>query len=69
MAEGRIKWFSEKKGYGFITTEQNEDVFVHRTGINDYGYFGLQKDDPVFYEIKETVKGKQAVNVKPAKIF
>jgi CspA family cold shock protein len=64
MAEGRIKWYSEKKGYGFIVTDRDEDVFVHRSAINDQGYFGLQKDDCVTFEIKNTPRGKQAFNVR-----
>ena len=69
MAEGRIKWYSEKKKYGFIVTEQNEDLFLHHTGIKEYGHFGLQKDDPVTFDIRETTKGRQAVNVRPKKTF
>ena len=44
-----------------------EDIFVHRSGIKEFGHFGFQKDDPVSYEMKETPKGVQAINVKPAK--
>ena len=65
--EGRIKWYNESKGYGFIITEEFGDVYVHRSGVDDHGYFGLQKDDPVTFEIKETPKGKQAINLKPVK--
>jgi CspA family cold shock protein len=65
--EGRVKWYNEKKGYGFILTEELGDVYVHRSGIDDHGYFGLQKDDPVTFEIKETPRGKQAVNLRPVK--
>ena len=64
MAEGRIKWYSEKKGYGFIETDSEGDLFVHSTGIKDHGFFTLQKLDRVTFEIKETSRGKQAVNVK-----
>lgn len=64
-AEGRIKWYSEKKGYGFIEIEDAEDIFVHHTGVEDHGHFGLQKDDRVTFEIKQTPRGKQAVKVKP----
>ncbi len=69
MAEGRIKWYSEKKGYGFITTEDEEDLFLHKSGIRQFGHFGLQKDDRVSYEIKDTPKGKQAVEVRPVKQY
>jgi CspA family cold shock protein len=65
MAEGQIKWYSEKKGYGFITTNEGDELFFHRSGIQDYGYFGLQKSIRVTYEIKSTPRGNQAVKVKP----
>jgi len=65
MNEGRIKWYSEKKGYGFIETDQDDNVFVHKSGIEDHGHFGLQKFDRVTFEIKKTPRGLQAVKVKP----
>jgi cold shock protein len=65
--EGRIKWYKEKKGYGFVVSEEYGDIFLHRSGIEEYGHFGLQKDDPVTFELKETSTGKQAVNLKPIK--
>jgi len=64
MAEGRIKWYSEKKGYGFIETDSDNDIFVHSSGIKDHGFFVLQKLDRVSFEIRETPRGKQAVNVR-----
>ena len=64
MKEGTVKWYSEKKGYGFIQTENHGDVFMHRKGIEDHGHFGLQKLDRVSFEIKETPRGLQAVRVK-----
>ena len=67
--EGRIKWYSEKKGYGFIETEENGEIFVHRSGIKQFGHFGFQRDDPVTFELKETARGTQAINVTPAKSF
>ena len=67
--EGYVKWYCEKKGYGFIATEEYGDVFIHNSGIKDFGYFGLQKDDPVTFELKESVKGKQAFNLKPLKTY
>ena len=67
MAEGQIKWYSEKKGFGFIVSEEHGDVFVHQTGIKEYGPFGFQKDDPVTFELKNTPRGEQAVNVMPLK--
>ena len=64
MAEGTIKWYSEKKGYGFIETDSENDIFVYKSGIKDHGFFELQKLDRVSFEIKETARGKQAVNVR-----
>ncbi|HSQ83800.1 MAG TPA: cold shock domain-containing protein [Desulfobacterales bacterium] len=67
--EGYIKFYSEKKGYGFIKTEEYGDVYVHKSGIKEFGHFGLQKGDPVSFEVKETSTGKQAINLQPLKIF
>ena len=64
MAEGKIKWYSEKKGYGFIETDNEDDIFVHSSGIKDHGFFVLQKLDRVSFEIKKTARGRQAVNVR-----
>ena len=55
-----------KKGYGFVTTKEHGDIFLHKSGIKEYGHFGLQKDDPVTFDIKETSKGKQAINLRPS---
>jgi CspA family cold shock protein len=65
MPQGRIKWYSEKKGYGFIETDEDADIFFHASKIADHGHFGLQKQDPVSFDIKSTPRGVQAVNVKP----
>jgi CspA family cold shock protein len=67
LMEGHIKWYDEKKRFGFVTTQENEDIFLHVSGIKEYGHFGLQRDDRVEFEIRETAKGKQAVNLRPAK--
>jgi len=67
--EGHVKWYSEKKGYGFITTEEYGDVFVHKSGVKEFGHFGLQKDDPVTFELKESSQGKQAINLRPLKSY
>jgi len=64
MPEGIVKWYSEKKGYGFIETDQNGDIFFHRSSIEDHGHFGLQKLDRVTYEIKKTPRGPQGFKVK-----
>ncbi|MFQ6077653.1 MAG: cold-shock protein [Thermodesulfobacteriota bacterium] len=63
MARGRVKWFSEKKGYGFITQEDGNDVFVHYSAINTEGFRTLQEGDEVEFEISQGEKGLQATNV------
>lgn len=63
MNKGLVKWFNNKKGYGFITLENGEDVFVHYSGINGEGYKTLKEKDPVTFEIVNGEKGAQAVNV------
>jgi CspA family cold shock protein len=67
--EGYVKSYSEKKGYGFIHTEEHGDVFVHKSGIKEFGHFGLQEGDPVSFELRETAKGIQAINLKPIKSY
>lgn len=67
--EGYVKSYSEKKGYGFINTEDYGVVFVHKSGIKKFGHFGLQKGDHVSFELKETPKGKQAINLQPLKPY
>ena len=61
--KGKVKWFDAAKGYGFITTETGEDVFVHYSGINSKGFRGLSEGQNVEFEIGEGKKGKQAVEV------
>ena len=63
MAEGTVKWFSEKKGYGFIAQEEGPDVFVHHSGINGTGFKTLQEGDRVTFDIEQGRKGPAAVNV------
>ena len=63
MADGIVKWFSNKKGYGFIEQEDGPDVFVHHTGINMSGFKSLEEGDRVTFEIEEGAKGPAAVNV------
>ncbi len=65
MAEGRNKWFIEKKGYGFIETDETLDIFFHTSCVADHCHFGLQKQDLVSFVVKTTSRGPQAVNVKP----
>ena len=64
MIEGRIKWYNEKKGYGFIETDEHGDIFFHNSSIESHGFFGLQKSDRVSFEIIDTRRGKQAGRVK-----
>ena len=61
--EGIIKWFSTKKGYGFIETKEGKDIFVHYSAIQAEGYKNLVKGDRVRFETSEAEKGTQAQNV------
>ncbi|MDZ7742380.1 MAG: cold shock domain-containing protein [Bacteroidota bacterium] len=61
--KGKVKWYNEVKGFGFIETENGEDIFVHRTGLAN-SYKGLQEEDEVVFETKQGDKGIFAVDVK-----
>ncbi|WOV89057.1 cold shock domain-containing protein [Sporosarcina oncorhynchi] len=63
MYQGKVKWFSNEKGYGFIETENGEDVFVHYTGIMSEGFKTLDEGQAVSFEIIEGNRGPQAANV------
>jgi CspA family cold shock protein len=63
MANGIVKWFNDKKGYGFIEQEDGPDVFVHHTGINGVGFKSLNEGDRVTFDIEQGQKGPSAVNV------
>lgn len=63
MANGRVKWFNNTKGYGFIEQENGVDVFVHHSGINSSGYRSLNEGDRVKFDIEQGQKGPSAVNV------
>ncbi|MCK4924422.1 MAG: cold-shock protein [Spirochaetes bacterium] len=65
MPEGKVKWFNEKKGFGFITTDDGEDVFVHYSEIEMGGFKTLAENQAVTFELKEGPRGLQATNVKP----
>ena len=60
---GKVKWFSDQKGYGFIARDDDSDVFVHHTGINGDGFRSLDEGQRVEFEITDGKKGQQAVNV------
>lgn len=61
--EGTVKWFDGRKGYGFISRESGEDVFVHFSNITGNGFKSLQEGDQVSFEVQESERGPQAVNV------
>ena len=63
MAEGTVKWFSDKKGYGFIEQENGPDVFVHHSNINAQGFKSLREGERVTFEVEQGQKGPTAVNV------
>ena len=63
MQNGKVKWFNEEKGYGFIESEDGTDVFVHFTAINMDGYKSLEEGAEVQFEVVEGAKGPQASNV------
>ena len=61
--KGKVKWFNESKGYGFIQREEGADLFVHYTNIVGKGFRTLKENDEVEFEVNEGPKGLQAVNV------
>lgn len=63
MLKGTVKWFNDTKGFGFITQENGEDVFVHHTSIQKEGFRTLTEGEKVQFEIEKTGKGPAAVNV------
>ncbi len=63
MEHGTVKWFSSSKGYGFLTKDSGGDIFVHFSAIQGEGFKSLKEGDKVQFEIEETDKGQQAVNV------
>ena len=64
MMTGRVKWFNNEKGYGFIDYKQNEDIFVHYSAIEIDGYKTLSEGQLVEFKLIETSKGYQAINVR-----
>ncbi len=63
MINGVVKWFDDRKGYGFIEQEDGPDVFVHHSGINETGFKSLNEGDRVTFDIEQGEKGPSAVNV------
>ncbi len=66
MAQGTVKWFNDAKGYGFISQEGGEDVFVHFSAIQAQGFKSLAEGDKVEFEVTKGPKGLQAANVRKA---
>ncbi|HSM91728.1 MAG TPA: cold shock domain-containing protein [Anaeromyxobacteraceae bacterium] len=64
MAIGTVKWFNDAKGYGFISQEGGEDVFVHHTAINMDGFRTLKEGERVEFDVTQGPKGLQAANVR-----
>ena len=63
MAVGKVKWFNAEKGFGFITSEEGKDIFVHFSAIQADGYKSLEEGQTVDYDVTETDRGPQAQNV------
>jgi len=63
LGEGVVKWFSERKGFGFIEQEDGQDLFVHHSAINMTGFKTLNEGDRVSFEIEESDRGPKAKNV------
>jgi len=63
VAKGTVKWFNESKGYGFITSEDGTDVFVHYSSIQGEGFKTIAEGDKVSFDVEKGEKGPKAVNV------
>ncbi|MBL7181427.1 MAG: cold-shock protein [Pseudomonadota bacterium] len=66
MTSGIVKWFSEKKGYGFIEQEEGGDIFVHISDIGGFGIKNLASGDRVTFDVEQGDRGSKATNVKKA---
>ena len=64
MAQGKVKWFNDAKGFGFVQPDGGPDVFVHYTAIASEGFRSLAEGDRVEFEVKQGPKGLQAANVR-----
>jgi cold shock protein len=65
MTKGKVKWYNEAKGFGFIASENGDDVYVHRNNLNDR-YLELQPEQEVVFDIRQGEKGPAAYNVRAA---
>ncbi|MEF9475581.1 MAG: cold-shock protein [Candidatus Mariimomonas ferrooxydans] len=63
MAKGTVKWFNDSKGFGFITSEDGTDIFVHYSSMQGDGYKSLAEGDSVSFDVEDGSKGPKAVNV------
>lgn len=66
MLKGTVKWFNKEKGFGFLTSEEGTDYFVHFTGIAGEGFKSLEEGQEVTFEVTEGKKGPMAIDVKVA---
>ncbi len=66
MAQGTVKWFSNQKGYGFITQENGKDIFVHYSAVQGDGFKTLEEGQKVEFDVTQGPKGEQATNVRKA---
>ena len=64
MSTGKVKWFNAEKGYGFITSDAGEDIFVHYTAINTDGFKSLDEGQAVQFDVTDGNRGPQATNVE-----
>lgn len=64
---GKVKWFNEKKGYGFVTAEDGTEVFVHYTDIKSDGFKTLAEGESITFDVEQGPKGPKAVNIQKAK--
>ena len=65
MAKGTVKWFNDSKGFGFITSEDGTDVFVHHQDIKAEGFRSLAEGQAVTFDVTQGAKGPKAINVRP----